>query len=154
MRTPSSRVPALVLNETAGGRVAYLAADLDRTFGRAHLPDHAHLLANLVRWTANDRIPLRVAGAGFLHCQLYRQGERLILHVVNLTGYEASVAPAYDSFPVGPLTIGVRTDGFGGSEEVRRLVAGDRLEVVSNNGWLEFSVERILDHDVFVIGWR
>ncbi len=60
MRQPSSSLPALILNESAGGRVAYLAADIDRTFGRSRLPDHAQLLANIVRWASSDRIPLSI----------------------------------------------------------------------------------------------
>ncbi|MDP8923072.1 MAG: Tat pathway signal protein, partial [Chloroflexota bacterium] len=71
MRHPSSGLAGLVLRESAGGgRVAYLPADLDRCFGRDNLPDHGDLLANLVRWAARDRIPLRVEGAGLFDCHV------------------------------------------------------------------------------------
>lgn len=65
MRSADSGQPALVLREASGGgRVAYLAADIDWLYGRYHLPDHGRLLENLVRWAAQVRIPLRVEGAG------------------------------------------------------------------------------------------
>ena len=53
------------------GRVAYLAADLDRRYARDNLGDTGTLLANLVRWTARDDIPLDVTGPGLLDCHLY-----------------------------------------------------------------------------------
>ncbi|TVR51761.1 MAG: Tat pathway signal protein, partial [Spirochaetaceae bacterium] len=41
MRIPRTNVPAIVARETeAGGRVVYLAADIDRTYARDNLPDH------------------------------------------------------------------------------------------------------------------
>ena len=40
-----------------GGRAVYLAADIDRCYGRGMLPDYAKLLENIVRWTADENIP-------------------------------------------------------------------------------------------------
>ncbi|MCU0520794.1 MAG: Tat pathway signal protein, partial [Anaerolineae bacterium] len=78
--------PALVLSERSGqGRVAYLPASLDHAFAKDNLPDHGHLLANLVRWAADGRIPLRVSGTGLVDCHLYHQSGRLTLHMVNLS---------------------------------------------------------------------
>ncbi len=85
MRTPRTDIPALVINETANSRIAYLAADIDRRFAQDNLPDHGDLLANVVRWAARDTIPIEVTGAGLVDCELYRQQNRLILHVLNLT---------------------------------------------------------------------
>jgi len=56
MRQPRTEIPGLIVNEVGGhGRVAFLPADLDRRFGRDNLPDHANLLANLVRWTSRGK---------------------------------------------------------------------------------------------------
>ena len=86
MRVARTDTPALVLSERQGGaRCAYLAGDVDRLFARHYLPDHGNLLANVVRWASSDRIPLRVEGKGLVDCHLYRQDNRLILHLVNLT---------------------------------------------------------------------
>ena len=95
MRETDSKLPGLVVNEAAGGgRVAYLAADLDRRYFRELMPDHANLLANLVRWASRDGIPLHVQGAGLVDCHLYQQESRLILHVVNLTNTATWRAPS------------------------------------------------------------
>lgn len=151
MRQPTSGVPALVLNEASGGRVAYLAADLDRTFGRSRLPDHAALLANLVRWTASDRIPLRIDGAGFLHSQLYRQADRLILHLVNLTGHETGSAPAYEYIPVGPLTVHLHAANLPDRARALPLVDGAHVETRREGDWITVEIDRIVDHQVLVI---
>jgi hypothetical protein len=153
MRNPSSEVPALVLNEPGGrGRVAYMAGDLDRCFGRSRLPDHAALLANLVRWTTGSQIPLNVDGPGFLHCQLYRQDERLVLHLVNLTGHEAGHAPADGYFPVGPLKVTVEVpESANGPVQVSLLVAGKPVDACVDHGKVTFTVDRIDDHEVITL---
>ena len=81
MRQPKTDIPGLVLK----GNVAFLPADIDRLYSRNNLPDHAALLANLVRWAAKDQIPLQVEGRGLFDCNLYTQPGRVIAHVVNLT---------------------------------------------------------------------
>jgi hypothetical protein len=60
MRQPTSDIPGLVLSEHGASRVAYLPADIDRRYAREHLPDHARLIANIVRWVANETVPLAV----------------------------------------------------------------------------------------------
>lgn len=150
MRQERSHVPALVLNEASGGRVAYLPADLDRTFGRSRTADHARLLANLTRWIAGDRVPLVVKGAGFIHAQLYRQGERFILHLVNLTGHEANSTPVHEFVPIGPFEVSVHTGGGFGKLEARALVRGCTLDAKHADGWATVTIDRISDHEVLV----
>ena len=55
MRQPTSDIPGLVLSEHGRSRVAYMPADIDRRYAREHLPDHARLIANIVRWVAERR---------------------------------------------------------------------------------------------------
>jgi hypothetical protein len=150
MRQTSSHVPALVLSEASGGRVAYLPADLDRIFARSRIADHARLIANLTRWVAGDRMPLSVQGAGFVHPQLYRQGERFILHLVNLTGHETGSMPVYEFVSIGPFEVSVHTGGGVGQLKARALVGGCTLEARHRDGWTTVTVDRIADHEVLV----
>jgi hypothetical protein len=148
MRTPKTDIPGLVLK----GRAAYLAADLDRRFGRENLPDHGDLLANLVRWAAGDRIPLQVDGRGLVDCSLYTQADRLILHLVNLTSAATWRAPIHELIPVGPFTVKVRLPKEVRGAKVRQLVSGRGGAATLAGGWATFKVESILDHEVAVIG--
>ncbi|HFB97799.1 MAG TPA: hypothetical protein ENJ62_01545 [Bryobacterales bacterium] len=152
MRQPRTDIAALVLREDGASRRAWLAADLDRRFFRDLLPDHGRLLANIVRWAARGDVPLRVKGRGLIDCHLYRQEGRLILHLVNLTSAGTWRSPVHELIPVGPFTVSVRLPEGMSAGGVRLLVAGKDRPAARRGRWAVFEVERILDHEVAVIG--
>jgi hypothetical protein len=152
MRTPKTDVPGLVLNTVGQSRIAYLPADIDRRFTRDTLPDHADLLANIVRWAANGRIPLVVKGAGLVDCHLYRQPGRLILHLVNLISAGTWRSPIDELIPIGPLEVQVQLPEDVKARSVQRLVSPARIAATVKQGWATFEVKRVLDHEVVVIG--
>lgn len=153
MEVERTDIPCLVLSdpEKTGRRVAYLPADLDRRYSRDYLPDHGRLLANLVRWAADGKIPLRVEGAGLIDCHLYRQPGRMILHVLNLVSDGTWRSPVHELVPVGPFEVHVRlaSDVSGGA--VRFLVAGKTSTAERRGGWCRFTLPSVLDHEVVVI---
>lgn len=152
MRNPSSALPGLVISSTpSGGRVAYLPADIDRCFGRDYLPDHADLLTNLIRWAADERIPLGVHGPGLIDCHLYQQANRRVLHLVNLTSASTWRAPIHELIPVGPLHVRVQVSDQINGQSARLLVAGSDTTVDLRDGWVEFTIPSVLDHEVVVI---
>lgn len=151
MRVPSTDLPGLVVHERHGaGRAAYLAADLDRQYARNHLPDHAHLLANLVRWVLRGDVPLAVEGPGLIDCRLYSQPGRLILHLVNLTNEAAWRAPADELVPVGPLRVTL-SNPPAGARRIRLLVAGATMDGDRADGRLSWTVPSVLAHEVAVV---
>ncbi|HWA10020.1 MAG TPA: alpha-amylase family protein [Opitutaceae bacterium] len=152
MRQPKTDIPALIVNEKpGGGRVAFLPADLDRRYARENLRDHADLLANLVRWTARDDIPLVVEGPGLVDCHLYRQADRIILHLVNLTNAGTWRAPVEELIPVGPLQVRVKLPEGVRGRSLQTLVSTDRVGLSTENGWGRFELRSVLDHEVVVI---
>jgi hypothetical protein len=152
MRESDSKLPGLVVSEGAGGsRVAYLAADLDRRYMRELQPDHANLLANLVRWASRDGIPLHVKGAGLVDCHLYQQEGRLVLHVVNLTSAGTWRAPMDELIPIGPLQVKVKLPQGIAGRSAKLLVSVGSTPVTVSRGWAEFPVKSILDHEVIVL---
>ncbi len=152
MRVAKTDVPALVLSEhSSGARVAFLVADLDRRYALANHPDHAHLLANLVRWAARDRIPLRVSGPGLLDGHLYRQPGRMILHLVNLTSAGTWRVPVEELVPVGPLKVSVRLEGGMRGAAAQLLVSGGKIPASVKDGRCNFQLRAIRDHEVVVI---
>ena len=153
MRESDSGEAGLVLNiVNGGGRVAYLAADIDRCFGRDNLPDHGDLLANLIKWAAQGHLPLRVEGPGLLDCHLYRQDERLILHLVNLTNPGAWRAPVHELLTTGPYSVAVQLPVGVAGDAVRGLVGEGELDGSVADGWVRFDVPSITGHEVIVIG--
>jgi len=151
MRQPSTDVPGLLVSEHGRSRVAYLPADLDRRYAAEHLPDHARLLANVVRWAAGATIPLDVKGTGLIDCHLYAQPGRLILHLVNLTSEATWRAPLDELIRVGPFDVSLLVSASMTTPAARLLVSGGRLTSGLSNGRATFRVETIDDHEVVVI---
>ncbi len=152
MREPKTNIPGLILNVTSGrGRIAYLPADLDRQFGRYNLPDHGNLLANFIRWAAKDNIPLTVECAGLIDCNLYRQAGRLILHLVNLTSAGTWRQPMDEYIPIGPLKVSVRLPETIRGRKLQLLVSDEKISGKVENGWVQFTIRSITDHEVIVI---
>jgi Hypothetical glycosyl hydrolase 6 len=152
MRESHTDIPGLILREAGNhGRVAFLPADLDRRFGRDNLPDHGQVLANLVRWAARNNLPLRVEGPGLVDCHLYRQQDKLVLHLVNLTNTGTWRAPVDELIPIGPLNVSVRLP-TGVGRRVQFLVAKASLRGKVKDQRLQFAIQSVLDHEVAVIG--
>jgi len=152
MRIPRTDIPGLILKEHLKSRIAYLPADIDRQYGRSNLPDHGDLLKNIVQWATNGNIPVTVKGAGLIDTHLYRKGNQLILHLVNLTNENTWRQSLDELIPVGPYKIRVRLPKDVAGRQVRTLVnAQNHSSPKSTDGWCEFDVPRILDHEVLVI---
>jgi len=151
MRQPSTDIPGLLVSEHGRSRVAYLPADLDRRYAAEHLPDHARLLANVVRWAAGATIPLDVKGTGLIDCHLYAQPGRLILHLVNLTSEATWRAPLDELIRVGPFDVSLLVPTSMPGPAARLLVSGGRPPVSLSNGRATFRVDAIDDHEVVVV---
>jgi hypothetical protein len=152
MRQPATNIPGLILNNLPGcGNVAFMPADLDRQFARYNLPDHGNLIANLIRWASRDNIPLKVDCRGLLDCNIYTRGNKLIIHIVNLTSAGTWRQPVDEYIPVGPVRIRVKLpEGIKGMT-LRLLVSGLTIPYVNNKGWAEFSLNSVTDHEVIII---
>jgi hypothetical protein len=151
MREPKTDIPGLVLSQRGDSRIAFMPADIDRRYAAEHLPDHAMLLANVVRWTAADRIPIAIDGPGLVDCHLYQQPGRLILHLVNLTSEATWRAPLDELIKVGPFSVKVAAPASMRRPSARLLVSGLTRPVTLQNGMAALTIESILDHEVVVI---
>ena len=152
MRQPASDVPGLVLSEHGKSRVAYMPADIDRRYASMHLPDHANLLANVIRWAIADDIPCAVEGPGLIDCHVYRQAGRMILHLVNLTSAGTWRAPVEELIPVGPVRVTVRVPSAKATANL--LVSKTTRPASVTNGRATLEIASIMDHEVVVIAER
>ena len=75
-----------------------------------------------------------------------------MLHLVNLTSAGTWRTPVHELIDVGPLRVKVRVDANVRGETVRSLVSGASVAETVKDGCCEFEVERIVDHEVVVIG--
>src|SRR6185369_8102873 len=134
------------------GRVAFLVADIDRRYAVDGLPDHGNLLANLVRWAADDRFPVKVDGPGLLDCHVYRQKDRLIVHLVNLTTSGGPRGPVEEIIPVGPVTVSLKIPAGLERKTVRLLVSQPKNPSVRfGRGQVIVELPRLFAHELIVV---
>ncbi|HVX86844.1 MAG TPA: beta-galactosidase [Phycisphaerae bacterium] len=150
MRTRSTDIPALIVNESNPGRVVYLPAEIDRLYAQFNLADHGDLLANIVRWAARDTLPVSVAGPGLVNVDLYRQRNRLILHLLNLCNPDAWRAPVTELVPAGPFTVTLAPPADMHVTRARSLVTGKSLALGRGGDRLHTTVPAIADHEVLL----
>jgi len=149
MRQPETRIPGLVCSERPGGaRVAYLPADVDRRYAREQIPDHAALLASLVRWCLHGTVPLEVDAPGLVDCRLFRTRAGHVLHLVNLNNANAWRTPVHELVPVGPVRARIRLPAGKKNVRARTLVNEDKLAQSVRSEWLEVQLPSITDHEV------
>ena len=152
MRTPKTDIPAIVVRTApGGGRIAFIPADIDKQFGLLNLPDHADLLANAVRWAANDALTLRVEGAGLLDCHVYEQPGRLVVHVVNLTNAATWRQPLDELISIGPFKLILNLPKGVSGKNGQSLVSGDSMAVTVRGRSATVELKSIRDHEVIVI---
>jgi hypothetical protein len=152
MRNPKTDIPGLVLHSVGNARVAYMPADIDRRYAKSNLPDHGNLLANLVRWASGDDVGLEVHGAGLIDCYLYRQPNRMILHLLNLTNEGTWRGPIDELISVGPFQVKVKLPDDVHGRSSQFLVSAGKPAIAVRDGWASFAIKSILDHEVVFIG--
>lgn len=132
----------------SGGKAVYFAGDIDRCYGRSSLPDHGKLLANAIKWAAGDRFPLKLEGPGYIDCKLYKQDDRIILHLVNLSG--ANRINYLDEYlPVGPFTVMIDDLGIA-PEKAFLTVAKKNIPLKIKDGTIEVHLDKINDFEMLV----
>jgi len=147
---PDSGIPALITKElNNGGRIVYMPADFDRQYFLHRHPDHKRLLQNCVLWTLKENnFQLEYEGELDIDCNLYKQDDAYVLHLVNLTGTNK---PMVESFvPCGPITVRMNVEKQG-SFEITTLVGLSSQIVNSVDSILTFTIPRIEFHEVCVI---
>jgi hypothetical protein len=155
MRVERTTFPGILVGTFGNGRVVFLPADVDRRFGVDPIVDHATLLMNTIRWALGPAgAAVTVTGPGVTASALHRQGNALVLHLVNLTGADNQAHEATQHFPIGPVEVSVALPP-GAAGTVSLLVGGTALQpqrtTVEGQLRLQFAISRLVDHEVVVI---
>ncbi|MEJ7769990.1 MAG: Tat pathway signal protein, partial [Chitinophagaceae bacterium] len=152
MREPKTDIPGVIVKSASnGGRVVFIPADIDRQFGRFNHPDHGNLLANIIRWSAKESLPLTVEGAGLVDFHVYQQSGKLIMHIVNLTSAATWRQPLDELISIGPLKVKVKLPASVTGRNLRTLVSKQNIAAKVANGYCQFEIKSISDHEVIVI---
>jgi hypothetical protein len=134
-----------------GGAVIYAAWDLDAVYGRAALPDHGDLIANIVRYLLDGRTPIRVECDAYVDFKAYRQGDRLIIHLIN--GNHTGFAQGYaeKNIPVGPLRVKITLPGYKPAG-ARATEDGAELTMLRHaEGGCTLCLDRLAVHQLIIV---
>jgi hypothetical protein len=133
-----------------GGKAVYVAWDLDSSYGRCALPDHGDLLGNLVRYLLADKSAVEVACDAYIDFKCYRQGNRMIIHLVNVnhTGFDHGYAEKI--LPVGPVRVTIRQPGFAPQSVVATEDDANPTLTVSE-GTTVLELDRLNVHQLLIV---
>jgi len=150
-RVERTDIAQAFLREIGDGRIVYFPWDIDRTFWEVMSVDHGKLLANAVRWAANEEPPVTVSGPGLLDVTIWRQKQSLTVHLVNLTNPMMMRGPIRELVPLPEQRVRIRLPD--GATAVRvQLLVGDRApHVETPAGYVDVTIPAIRDHEVIAV---
>jgi hypothetical protein len=141
-----------VIARAAGaGRVVYFPWDIDRTFWEVMSYDHGRVLANAVRWVANEEQPLVVKGPGLLDVALWQQQSSVTAHLVNLSNPMAMSGSFREILSVGPQKVRLKLPGGAQARDVHMLVSEGQASWIQRGAWVEVSTPPIDLHEVVAV---
>lgn len=133
------------------GRVIYCAGDVGLAHARAGYRDHLRLIGNCVRALLGDKEKVRIKAPVTLDQALYTQGERTLLHLVNLTTNQTQddhicEADAHEVIPLHDIEV-----AFNGKPRRAFLAStGADLPLCQDGKWAKVTVPRLDIYDVVV----
>ncbi len=151
LRETKTDIPGVMARSAGAGRVVYFPWDIDRTFWEVMNQDHGILLANAVRWAANEEQPLRVQGPGVIDVALWEQASSVTAHLVHLSNPMMMKGPVREFLPVGAQLVRAKLPDGAKAREVRFLVSGAKARWRQNGSWIETTTPPIALHEVVAI---
>jgi len=76
--------PSIVVNKYGNGRSIYFAGQIGRHYWRTGLPEYMKLIINSIKYLGGD-LPIEINAPETIALEIYRQGDRIILHLLNHT---------------------------------------------------------------------
>ncbi|MDR1374776.1 MAG: beta-galactosidase [Treponema sp.] len=142
--------PVITEHPFLGGKVLYAAWDLDAVYGRTGQPDQGDLIANMAEYLLEDRATLRVDCAAYIDFKIYRQENRLIIHLINLnyTGFPQGYAEK--TLPAGPVKITLNIPDFSPAK-ARATEDGAALSLKKTGGSCTLELDRLGLHQLLMV---
>jgi hypothetical protein len=151
VRDPKTDIPGVMVRSVGAGRVVYFPWDIDRTFWEVMNQDHGIVLANAVRWAANEEQPLSVQGPGVIDVALWKQPSSITAHLVNISNPMMMKGPFREILPIGPQKVRVRLPDGAKARDVKFLVSAAKAQWRQSGAWIETTTGPIELHEVVAI---
>lgn len=136
--------PGLVFRQLGKGTVAWIPWDLGALYYRDSLPAHAGLFHDVVD-RLNPTRQLRTNAHPLVEMSWMQQGDRKLLHVVNLSGHSQT-----GYFPSLPMT-DIHIEIVGHFKEANSVRTPGQLPVHFEGGYSSFTLPRLTDYELIVL---
>jgi type 1 glutamine amidotransferase len=150
-RETKTDICGVMVRSVGAGRMVYFPWDIDRTFWEVMNPDQGIVLANAVRWAANEEQPLRVIGPGVLDVALWKQQSSVTAHLVNLSNPMMMKGAFREILPIGPQKVRVQLPEGVKARDVKFLVSERKAQWRQSGAWVETTTPPIGLHEVVAI---
>lgn len=151
VRDKVSTIPGVISHSIGRGRVVYFPWDIDRTFWEVLNQDHGILLANALRWAANEEQPLSVKGPGIIDVSLWEQESSITAHLVNLSNPMLMRGSFRETLPIPPQQVRIKVPNGRKARAVRLLVSEVNPRWRQTGDWIETTTPSIQLHEVIAI---
>ncbi len=162
--------PSIVYNRYGEGKSIYYAGQLGRHYWRTGLPEYQKLILNSIKYLAGEP-PVTVEAPETLAVEPYKQGERIIIHLLNhtynqriqsigigkirqpLPPYSSaeSVHPPREVIPLYNIVVKIRDIEQYTKYKVFLPLREKDLDYRIRGGELVFTLDKIPEYDVIII---
>ncbi|MBI3917084.1 MAG: beta-galactosidase trimerization domain-containing protein [Betaproteobacteria bacterium] len=150
----TTAIPVAVRTHHGHGRVVYFPNQMECLYYRYGFRDLGLVLGNAVRYALGDAHHVEVAAPDFVDLSLMRQGERRLVHLINLpvdkpldTGWRH---PGRNLVPVTGIEVTLRIEGGQRVREVRAATSEQQLTFIQEGDWARVRAPRLEDHEIMV----
>jgi hypothetical protein len=150
---PQISRPVMFAREQEQSRIVYFPGDIDHAIWTQNNTDLADLLANAVRWAHGSELPVTVDGPGMVDIGVHVVGNMLQVHLVNLTGADASRGVSDAVVALGPQELRVVLQPGNAVEEARLLVGGTSAEYSISDNVLRVAIPQLGTHELVTVSF-
>jgi hypothetical protein len=144
--------PAVVARQLpGGGRVVYFPWNIGEIFWEVMNLDHSILIDNAIRWALNERPRIEVEGLGVVDIAARERGDRLSVHLVNLSNPMMMKGPIREAIPLAQQMVSVALPAGKSTATARLLVSGAAAGVKIGGGRVEVDLPPIETSEVVLI---
>jgi Hypothetical glycosyl hydrolase 6 len=136
--------PALAIRPMGKGTVAWIPWNLGGMYYRHSLPAHAGLFRDIVAGL-QVRPQVRTNAHPLVEMTVMRQGNRTLLHLINLSGQSET-----GYFAPVPMS-GIQVQLLGSFQTAKTVRSPGGLALRVNQGYSEFTISRLTDYELVVL---
>ncbi len=132
----------LVLKSIGAGKIAWLPWDIGGLYYRHSSEAHAKLMSDLIDSMLPSGRQLTTNAHPLVEITIMRQNERLLLHLVNLSGH--SDTAYFDPIRMTGINIGVK----GSFRSARAVRSGESMPVANGTGYARFQLAALDEYEL------